>query len=273
MSSVCPPRLKKFLNELATKPNDPPLDVNEPTHKRSFSASRTFSIASITSLVNREQPHNPESDSFRYIEILLESLAVLGKLGNALDIISQRLPTEIYSLVERTIDEAHERAELSQRVTFYAKNVVGRPSSVYVFTNTADGVADSLTMVSASALRLAALESLEKQADHEILRDLFWTLYSKLDAVTQGLRVIHEVSNRIGSVCYFSTRKHLSFKTDLLLQRQDYRDSSGAKPGTVFPLAEMWLPIQGEVSDSCIIGEHFDPLQLPDPDALERLFE
>ena len=54
--------------------------------------------------------------------------------------------------------------------------------------------------VTASSLRLAALESVEKQVDHEVLRDLFWTLYSKLDAVTQGLRVVYEVSNRIGSV-------------------------------------------------------------------------
>jgi len=52
----------------------------------------------------------------------------------------------------------------------------------------------------ASKLRLTALESSTKHADHEILRDLFWTLYSKLDAVMQGLKVVYEVANRIGSV-------------------------------------------------------------------------
>lgn len=246
LPSSCPPRLKKFLNELATKPNDPPIDVNEPTVKRSYAGTRTFSVASITSLIDREQPYNPESDSFKYMEILLESLAVLGKLGNALDIISQRLPTEIYALVERTIDEAHERAELSQRVTFYAKNIQGRHSSVYVFTS--EGAEEGFASVTASALRLAALESLEKQSDHEILRDLFWTLYSKLDAVTQGLRVVYEVSSRIGSVgsiCFAISSQYLCVE-----QRRDFKDSSGAKPGAVFPLAEMWLPIQGEVSNT-----------------------
>ena len=52
----------------------------------------------------------------------------------------------------------------------------------------------------ASTLRLAALESTSKHHDQEILKDLFWTIYSKLDAVTQGLRVVFEVANRIGSV-------------------------------------------------------------------------
>ena len=56
--------------------------------------------------------------------------------------------------------------------------------------------------VHATSLRLAALESSEKRADHEVLRDFFWTLYSKLDALTQGLRVVYEVANRIGSVSF-----------------------------------------------------------------------
>lgn len=152
---------------------------------------------------------NPESDSFTYLETLLESLAVLGKLGSALDVISQRLPTEIYSLVENTIEEVHERAEVGKRSTFYAMGVQSRASSIYVFVGDSEtDLAQSLA--DASNLRLAALESMEKQVDHEILRDFFWTLYSKLDAVTQGLRVVYEISNRIGSV---KTKFSLSFST------------------------------------------------------------
>lgn len=56
------------------------------------------------------------------------------------------------------------------------------------------------SLLKASYLRLAALELSTKRADQEIMRDFFWTLYSKLDAVAQGLRVVYEVSNRIGSV-------------------------------------------------------------------------
>jgi len=83
-------------------------------------------------------------------------------------------------------------------------------------------------LVDASRIRLASLEYSAKKTDHEILRDLFWTVYSKLDAVLQGLRVVYEVANRIGS-------------------RRDFRDPSGAKLGSIFPLPEMWPPIQVEI--------------------------
>ena len=53
----------------------------------------------------------------------------------------------------------------------------------------------------ATNLRLTALESSTKVIDQEVLRDFFWTLYSKLIAVSEGLRVVYEVANRIGSVC------------------------------------------------------------------------
>lgn len=32
------------------------------------------------------------------------------------------------------------------------------------------------------------------------------------------------------------------------MQRRDYKDSSGAKPGALFPLEEVWAPVQAEVS-------------------------
>ncbi|KAF7312778.1 Sec8 exocyst complex component specific domain-containing protein [Mycena indigotica] len=81
---------------------------------------------------------NPESDSFSYIETLLEAFAVLGKLG-------------IF-----TLDEVEERAEY------------GRSRS----TST------SKAAWKVSNLRLVALESSAKQVDHEVLKDFFWTTYS-----------------------------------------------------------------------------------------------
>lgn len=202
--SSCPPRLKQFLDNLAIKPNEPPLDLNDLDMRASTSLPRPFSSGSLSSIIanaNRsDQPRNPESDSFAYMENLLEALAVLGKIGSALDVVSQRLPTEIYALVDQTVDEVYERAEMSRRSTFYATNVQGRPSSVYVFAEAAGPGGFHYNAVDASSLRLAALESSEKRTDHETLRDFFWTLYSKLDAVNQGLRVVYEISNRIGAV-------------------------------------------------------------------------
>ncbi len=132
----------------------------------------------------------PESDSFSYMETILESLAVLGKLGVALETVTQRLPTEVYNLVEATISEVGERVESSNRLSMIGPSMDGSRSSGMFFS------AGS----SSGGLRLAALELSVKENSREVLKDLFWTLYSKLDAVVQGLRVISEVSNRIGSV-------------------------------------------------------------------------
>ena len=160
---------------------------------------------------------NPESDSFAYIEMLLEGLAVLGKLGSGLDTIAQRLPIEIYSLVEATIDEVNDRTEFSKRLANLSSTaaVVGpaQAASAYIYVHgkskypqTAGRGLELEKAEMAASLRLAALESSAKEADHEVLRDLFWTLYSKLDAVMQSLRVVYEVANRIGAVsCAFGS--------------------------------------------------------------------
>ena len=161
---------------------------------------------------------NPESDSFAYIETLLESLAILGKLGSALDIVVQKLPQEVYTLVETTLDEVAERAEYGRRGSVMASmppNMsMSRMDDVYMLLGT--GVSTSLGsgiltvnsaeqvrnggLLAVQSLRLAALEASTKRLDQEVMKDLFWTLYSKLDAVAQGFRVVYEVSNRIGSV-------------------------------------------------------------------------
>lgn len=152
---------------------------------------------------------NPEANSFAYMETLLESLAVLGKLGSALDNVAQRLPAEIFALVESTLDEVGERAEYGRTSSMLAVNGgtgSGRNDGVYIFSsaNSTAGVGTSVApkagLLNSSCLRLAALESTAKQVDHETLKDFFWTVYSKLDAVSQGLRVVYEVVNRIGSV-------------------------------------------------------------------------
>lgn len=48
---------------------------------------------------------NPEADSYYYMRILVESLRLLGKLPEALIALQQRIPMELYYLLERTVDE------------------------------------------------------------------------------------------------------------------------------------------------------------------------
>lgn len=200
-----------------------------------------------------QQRPNPELDSFAYIEMLLEALAALGKLGYALDAVGQRIQGELFALVEATIDEVEERCVDfaffprvfllglygTRRLTAGTwasgyrndsskpfANAIGlvRPGSALYgappspdpdhagvqipfghhrpshLTHphlpagafAADGVA--------SLLRLTPSETSGLANSVETLRDLFWTLYSKLDAVIQGFRVGYEVAGRIAEV-------------------------------------------------------------------------
>ncbi|KAG6830294.1 hypothetical protein H0H92_001372 [Tricholoma furcatifolium] len=190
-----PSRQARFLSDLAIKPNEPPIDLSELSSGNNQTSSSNLSSISNTA-------SNPEADSFLYMETLIESLAVLGKLGSALDSIAQRVPSEVFNLVEATLDEVAERAEYGRRnTTLGLDQPVGRTENAYIFTSEHQSVPmGKATFLHPSSLRLAALESSSKRVEHEILKDLFWTLYSKLDAVGQGLRVVYEVANRVGSV-------------------------------------------------------------------------
>ncbi|THU93977.1 hypothetical protein K435DRAFT_179786 [Dendrothele bispora CBS 962.96] len=94
-------RLTRYLNNLTLRPNDPSIDINASNVRNSSLGVPSAS----TSGSHLQTTTNPESDSFSYIEIVLESLAILGKLGTALDIVAQRLSNEIYSLIDTTLEE------------------------------------------------------------------------------------------------------------------------------------------------------------------------
>ncbi|GAA5870920.1 hypothetical protein JCM3774_003481 [Rhodotorula dairenensis] len=222
-------------------------------------AAADSSSSSAASRLRRRQRPNPEVDSFAYIEMLLEALAALGKLGYALDAVGQRIQGELFALVEATIDEVEERNDSSKPFA----NLVGsmRPvSSLYVppspdpnqpgstpaaattSTNTSGGVVGGIASLSAisgafatdgvaALLRLTPSETSGLANSVETLRDLFWTLYSKLDAVLQGFRVAYEVAGRIA--------ERRDFKEAALL-----RSSSG---NFLFSLMDLWRPLQQEV--------------------------
>ncbi|KAK7468709.1 exocyst subunit [Stygiomarasmius scandens] len=217
-------RLTRYLNNLTLRPNDPPVDVNGGNPRNS-----TLGIP-MASSSGSQTTTNPESDSFSYIETVLESLAVLGKLGSALDIVAQRLSNEIYSLIDSTLDEVSDRAEFGRRNSMITPSfVVERSEGVYIIpSDPAAFLSGKPQLMSATSLRLAAMESSAQQVDHEIIKDFFWTLFSKMDAVAQSLRVVYEVANRIGS-------------------RRDFKDSSGTKPGALFSLTDIWISVQAEI--------------------------
>jgi exocyst complex component 4 len=202
-------RMELYLSHLTVRPsNESPAelfeDINDASTRTAvlLAPSSSYLPSPNDSDVGANSgPHNPESDSFTYIEMLLEALAVLGKLVGALDIVTQRMPTELFALVDSTVDEVSERSEFlrltSRNGTGTAAAAGSSSASTYVYI-------ERRQRELASLLRLTALEASAKETDRETLQDLFWTLYSKLSAVLQGFRVTYEVSDRIGkvSVCY-----------------------------------------------------------------------
>ncbi|KAK9470383.1 Sec8 exocyst complex component-specific domain-containing protein [Dipodascopsis tothii] len=115
---------------------------------------------------------NPEADSFGYMRCLLESLHRLGKLASALATVSQRLPTEVYKLVEMAITEVDMRSSAVAR-TGYAESVMsGR-------------VLDDKDKVS---------------QEHAIsIKDLSQKIFPRLEAILQGQQLVHVVVQGIAS--------------------------------------------------------------------------
>jgi exocyst complex component 4 len=104
-------RFSRYLHTLSTKPSqDPMLDyrnaalgtIAESTisHRRSIGTGQ---------IVGSAELGNVEMDSYGYMEVLMEALAVLGRLGSALEVIAQRVAGEVHALVEATLDEVEER--------------------------------------------------------------------------------------------------------------------------------------------------------------------
>ena len=109
---------------------------------------------------------NPESDTFSYIRLIVESLAKLDRLGEAVDSIEERLPVELYRVVERSNMEIQQRYPSTARI-----NVVGD-----------DGALETI---------------LEDKTRPAILRDLLDVLYAKFESIAEAHRVFHEVMTGI----------------------------------------------------------------------------
>jgi len=106
---------------------------------------------------------HPESNSFNYITQIVFALHSLSQLHRAMDTVTQRLPLEVYQLVDKTIVEVEARHTLEIRE------------------------------LNSKSRRDRILETSGKsESSSRILADLLWTLYSKLAAVLSGHRVVHD---------------------------------------------------------------------------------
>ncbi|OAQ64812.1 exocyst complex component Sec8 [Pochonia chlamydosporia 170] len=105
---------------------------------------------------------NPEADTFNYIGLLVEALNRLGRLQNAVETLKQRLPVELFGVVNETINEVDQRHPSSLR------GAAGKADGVLVYNNR------------------------ETQMRADVIYDLLWTLYGKFEAIAEGQRAFHE---------------------------------------------------------------------------------
>ncbi|PSR83364.1 Sec8 exocyst complex component-specific domain-domain-containing protein [Coniella lustricola] len=112
--------------------------------------------------VQEDPGRNPESDTFSYVALLVEALNKLGRLEAAVDTIKQRLPVELFSVVNETINEVDHK----------------HPSSLRGISNGSGG--------------LHIYSNRETQMRADVIYDLLWTLYGKFEAIAEGHRLFHE---------------------------------------------------------------------------------
>ncbi|KJY00072.1 exocyst complex component sec8 like protein [Zymoseptoria brevis] len=109
---------------------------------------------------------NPEADTFYYIQLLLESLNKMARLDVAVDAIENRLPVELFTVVERSHMEVEQRHPAILRTATRGQQKSG-------FTAGPQG---------------------ERQAT---LEDLLTTLYARYEAIAEGHCVLHDVTAAI----------------------------------------------------------------------------
>jgi exocyst complex component 4 len=110
---------------------------------------------------------NPEADSFYYIQLLVESLNKMDRLDVAVNAIEQRLPVELFRVVDKTNNEVDQRHPISLRGK--SRNLQGKIDF---------GVG-------------------ENDIRAVVIYDLLWTLYAKFEAIAEGHRVFHDVVTAI----------------------------------------------------------------------------
>ncbi|KAL1622645.1 exocyst subunit [Neofusicoccum ribis] len=106
---------------------------------------------------------NPEADTFHYIQVILEALNKMSRLDIAIESITQRMPVELFRVVERSNTEVAQRHP--SLVRGYASKGGAKTSRSY--------------------------ESDETRAT--LLNDLLWTLYARFEAIAESHRVVHDV--------------------------------------------------------------------------------
>ncbi|KAH8702373.1 putative exocyst complex component Sec8 [Talaromyces proteolyticus] len=105
---------------------------------------------------------NPEADTFYYIRVIIEALNRMGNLEVAVDRIEQRLPVELFAVVDKTSAEVDTRHPNLARGLLLRDSKTGLPTEI------------------------------NEERGH-VLTEFLWNLYAKFEAIAEGHRVVHDV--------------------------------------------------------------------------------
>ncbi|KAI4764801.1 hypothetical protein E4T52_07709 [Aureobasidium sp. EXF-3400] len=115
-------------------------------------------------ILTEDTSRNPEADTFSYIQLLVEALDRMSRLDLAIDQIEQRLPVELFRVVERSYTEVEQN---------YPGIIRGAAKQQH--------------------FQLDNINADINQDKKMILEDMLSTLYAKFEAIAEGHRVLHEV--------------------------------------------------------------------------------
>ena len=117
-----------------------------------------------TTRMVEDASRNPEADTFSYIQLLIEALNNMGHLDTAVDRIEQRLPVELFSVVDKTNAEVDARYPTPNRS--YSSHDNQFKSNL-------------------------PTEIIEQRG--HVLTEFLWSLYAKFESIAEGHRVVHDV--------------------------------------------------------------------------------
>ncbi|KAK2749844.1 hypothetical protein FQN57_005258 [Myotisia sp. PD_48] len=158
---------------------------------------------------------NPESDTFYYIHVIIEALHKMGNMEIAVDRVEQRLPVELFGVVDRTGVEVDARYPKPARTLQREEPAPGAPTDL----------------------------NLERG---HVLSEFLWNLYSKFEAIAEGHRVMHDVI--AGIIKRDTIRDHESlivnfqelwklYQSEMRSLLHDYLATDGAKSYRATPSA------------------------------------
>lgn len=122
-----------------------------------------YDVSYLHSQMTDDSTHNPETDTFQYIRLVIEALNKMSRLDMAVDTIEQRLPVELFKVVDKSNNEVAQR----------------HPSILRAYSAKKKGKAKT--------------EVENEDVRTTLLNDLMWTLYARFEAIAESHRVVHDV--------------------------------------------------------------------------------